>query len=132
MTEKDIISAATGRRKTAVARVQLLKGTGVCKVNRRDASEYFKSEALLKYINQPLDITGLAGQFDIHVYTNGGGISGQAGAVRHALARALCLSDASLRKALKVAGCLTRDPRMKERKKPGLRGARRRFQFSKR
>ncbi len=128
----DYISAATGRRKTAVARVQLLNGTGVCAVNRREPKEYFKSDALLKYVFQPLEIAGVEGKFDIKAFVKGGGVSGQAGAVRHALARALCEFDSSLRAALKAAGCLTRDPRMKERKKPGLRGARRRFQFSKR
>jgi small subunit ribosomal protein S9 len=128
----DYISAATGRRKTAVARVQLLNGTGVCAVNRREPKEYFKSDALLKYVFQPLEIAGVEGKFDIKAFVKGGGISGQAGAVRHALSRALCEADSSLRAALKAAGCLTRDSRMKERKKPGLRGARRRFQFSKR
>ena len=128
----DYISAATGRRKTAVARVQLLNGTGVCVVNRREPKEYFKSDALLTYVFQPLEIAGVEGKFDIKAFVKGGGISGQAGAVRHALSRALCEADSSLRPALKAAGCLTRDSRMKERKKPGLRGARRRFQFSKR
>lgn len=128
----DCISAATGRRKTAVARVQLFNGTGVCAVNRRETKEYFKSDALLKYVFQPLEIAGVEGKFDIKAFVKGGGISGQAGAVRHALSRALCEADSSLRPALKAAGCLTRDSRMKERKKPGLRGARRRFQFSKR
>ncbi len=128
----DIISAATGRRKTAVARVQLIEGTGVCEVNRRDIKGYFNNDALVTYIFQPLKIAGVENKYDIRAFASGGGITGQAGAVRHAISRALCLADATLRGPLKAAGCLTRDPRMKERKKPGLRGARRRFQFSKR
>ena len=128
----DIISAATGRRKTAVARVQIFSGTGNAEINRRDAKDYFHSDALLTYMFQPLKIAGVEGKYDIKAFTNGGGTSGQAGAVRHAIARALCVADATLRAPLKAAGCLTRDPRMKERKKPGQPGARRRFQFSKR
>ena len=129
---QEVIAAATGRRKTAVARVSLVSGEGTCTINRRAAEEYVPDEASRIYMLQPLKIAGVETKYDVVVYANGGGISGQAGAVRHGLARALCAADASLRAALKAAGCLTRDPRMKERKKPGLRGARRRFQFSKR
>ncbi len=128
----DVISAATGRRKTAVARVQLSQGSGSWEVNRRPIEAYFVSEALRAYLLQPLKIVGGEERYDVRVFVNGSGMSGQAGAVRHALARALVSADANLRDALKAAGCLTRDPRMKERKKPGQPGARRRFQFSKR
>jgi small subunit ribosomal protein S9 len=123
---------ATGRRKTAVARVWLAPGTGKWKVNRRGLDDYFCSEALRAYIGQPLKLTGAEQKFDVRASLYGGGISGQAGALRHALARALCVADASLREVLKDSGCLTRDARMKERKKAGRPGARKRFQFSKR
>lgn len=128
----EMISAATGRRKTAVARVQLSSGTGTWEINHRPVEEYFPTEALRTYMGQPLKIVGGDTRFDVRVFVNGGGLSGQAGAVRHALSRALVTADATLREALKTAGCLTRDSRMKERKKPGQPGARRRFQFSKR
>ena len=128
----DIVSSATGRRKTAVARVQLVRGSGAVAVNHREFEEYFNDEALRNYLLQPLKIVALEGTYDVRAFVKGGGISGQAGAIRHALARALVAADASLRKALKDQGCMTRDPRMKERKKPGQPGARRRFQFSKR
>lgn len=127
-----MISAATGRRKTAVARVQLSEGTGAWEVNHRAADAYFPSEALRNYMVQPLKIVGGEAKYDICAFVKGGGQAGQAGAVRHALSRALITADATLREALKSAGCLTRDSRMKERKKPGQPGARRRFQFSKR
>jgi small subunit ribosomal protein S9 len=126
------IAAATGRRKTAVARVRLMSGDGKCVINEVDSVKYIPSEALRNYMLQPLVITNLKDKFDLAVSVKGGGVSGQSGAVRHALSRALILSDASLRDALKKAGCLTRDARMKERKKPGQPGARKRFQFSKR
>ena len=128
----DIISSATGRRKTAVARVQIANGEGKFEVNRRETAAYFPSEALRTYMFQPLKIAGVEDKYDIRAFVKGGGLSGQAGAVRHAIARALCLADATLRTPLKSAGCLTRDSRMKERKKPGQPGARARFQFSKR
>jgi small subunit ribosomal protein S9 len=124
--------AATGRRKTAVARVTLTPGTGHCKVNTKSLADYFCSEALVGYIMQPLQLTNMQDKFDVTAKCNGGGIAGQAGAMRHGLARALILADASLREVLKSSGCLTRDSRMKERKKPGQPGARKRFQFSKR
>ncbi len=126
------IAAATGRRKTAVARVRLIPGDGKCRINDVDSVKYIPSEALRNYMLQPLVITNMKDKFDLAVTVKGGGVSGQSGAVRHALSRALILSDASLREALKKAGCLTRDSRMKERKKPGQPGARKRFQFSKR
>lgn len=124
--------SATGRRKTAVARVNLVPGTGVIKVNKRPIAEYIPSEALVQYVLQPLQLTHSLEKFDVAAYVKGGGIAGQAGAIRHGLARALTVADASLREVLKNSGCLTRDARMKERKKPGQPGARKRFQFSKR
>ena len=126
------ISAGTGRRKTAVARVRLLPGDGKWLVNDVAIEQYVHSEAMRTYLGQPLALTGLTGKFDVVVSAKGGGISGQSGAIRHGLARALVASDANLREVLKKAGCLTRDSRMKERKKPGQPGARKRFQFSKR
>ena len=126
------IAAATGRRKTAVARVRLLSGTGKWTVNGRGIQEYFPSEATRSFMLQPLVLTNTADKFDIVVIANGGGSTGQAGAARHAVSRALVAADPTLREPLKAAGCLTRDPRMKERKKPGQPGARKRFQFSKR
>ena len=122
----------TGRRKSSVARVRLYPGTGVITINGRDVDDYFGLETLKLIINQPLDVTGNVGKFDIVANVNGGGISGQAGAIRHGIARALLLADETYRAPLKAAGLLTRDPRMKERKKYGLTGARRAPQFSKR
>jgi small subunit ribosomal protein S9 len=127
-----VITAATGRRKTAIARVRLVAGTGKWNVNERDLALYFPSEALRNYLMQPLVITNQREKFDISATVKGGGPSGQTGALRHALSRALALADNTLREPLKKAGCLTRDARMKERKKPGQPGARKRFQFSKR
>jgi len=124
--------AATGRRRTAVARVRLTPGSGKWRVNKRQLSDYFPSEALRNYIEQPLKLTNTNEKFDVFARLSGGGISGQAGALRHGLARALAACDASHRDVLKDSGCLTRDSRMKERKKPGQPGARKRFQFSKR
>ena len=122
----------TGRRKSSVARVRLYPGTGVITINGRDVDDYFGLETLKLIINQPLDSTGNVGKFDIVANVTGGGISGQAGAIRHGIARALLLADETYRAPLKAAGLLTRDPRMKERKKYGLKGARRAPQFSKR
>ena len=122
----------TGRRKSSVARVRLYPGTGVITINGRDIDDYFGLETLKLIVNQPLDLTNNVGKFDIVANVNGGGISGQAGAIRHGIARALLLADETYRGALKAAGLLTRDPRMKERKKYGLKGARRAPQFSKR
>ncbi len=122
----------TGRRKKSVARVRIVPGSGVITVNGRDVDEYFGLETLKLIINQPFAITGNEGKFDIITLVRGGGISGQAGAIRHGLARALVQADEANKPALKAAGLLTRDPRMKERKKYGLKGARRAPQFSKR
>lgn len=122
----------TGRRKTSVARVWLRPGRGQMKVNKRSLEEYFPRETHRLLIAQPLEVTGTASQFDVLVNVGGGGLSGQAGAVRHGIARALLTYDDKLRVQLKRAGFLTRDPRMKERKKYGQPGARQRFQFSKR
>jgi len=112
--------------------VRLTGGVGGWKINRRELENYFPSEALCSYIKQPMTLTNTLGKFDIFASLSGGGVAGQAGALRHALARALTVADASLREVLKDSGCLTRDARMKERKKPGQPGARKRFQFSKR
>ena len=122
----------TGRRKKSVARVRLYPGTGAITINGRDIDQYFGLETLKLIVNQPLDLTNNVGKFDIGANVNGGGISGQAGAIRHGIARALLLADETYRGALKAAGLLTRDPRMKERKKYGLKAARRAPQFSKR
>ena len=126
------IAAATGRRKTAVARVRLFSGTGKWTINGRELQEVFPSEATRSFMAQPLVMTNSGERFDVDVIAKGGGTTGQAGAARHALSRALVAADPTLREPLKAAGCLTRDARMKERKKPGQPGARKRFQFSKR
>lgn len=124
---------ATGRRKTAVGRIWLVKpGSGQIKVNDRPIEEYFGRETSQMVIRQPFEITSTVGQFDVIATARGGGLSGQAGAIRHGISKALELADPSLRIPLKRAGFLTRDPRAKERKKYGQRGARARFQFSKR
>ncbi|WP_066640415.1 30S ribosomal protein S9 [Desulfolucanica intricata] len=122
----------TGRRKNAIARVYLLPGDGKFTVNNRPMDAYFGRKSLLKVVRQPLDLTGTNGKFDIKVRVLGGGISGQAGAVKMGIARALVQADPNLRPDLKKAGFLTRDPRMKERRKYGLKKARRAPQFSKR
>ena len=122
----------TGRRKSSVARVRLYPGTGKITINGRDVDDYFGLETLKLIINQPFGVTGTVGKFDIVANVNGGGISGQAGAIRHGVSRALLLADESYRPMLKKSGFLTRDPRMKERKKYGLKAARRASQFSKR
>jgi len=132
VVEKALTYNATGRRKTSTARVILTPGTGKWLVNKRTAEEYFKTEAVIKFIEQPMKLTDSREKFDISARLVGGGVVGQAGALRHAIARALCMADASMRAVLKASGCLTRDARMKERKKYGQPGARKRFQFSKR
>ena len=124
--------AGTGRRKTSVARVRLYNGTGNITVNGRDITDYFGLDTLKYIVRQPLELTNLTGKFDVVINVNGGGLSGQAGAVRHGIARALLLYDENLRSELKKAGFLTRDPRMKERQKYCLKAARRAPQFSKR
>ena len=123
---------AVGRRKHAVARVRLVPGDGKITINKRDIDQYFGLETLKMTVRQPLALTDTASRFDVIVNVLGGGLAGQAGAIRHGIARALCAADADLRSPLKKEGFLTRDPRMKERKKYGLKAARRAPQFSKR
>ena len=122
----------TGRRKSSVARVYLVPGTGKVTINKRDMDEYFGLDTLKVFVRQPLAATETADKFDVLVNVRGGGYTGQAGAIRHGIARALLNVDADYRPILKSAGFLTRDPRMKERKKYGLKAARRAPQFSKR
>ena len=122
----------TGRRKTAVARVRLATGTGKITVNGREFDTYFPLETLRSTVTQPFTVTGTAEKMDARINISGGGPNGQAGAARHGIARALLKFDANLRPQLKAEGFLTRDPRMRERKKYGQPGARKRFQFSKR
>ncbi len=122
----------TGRRKSSVARVYLVPGNGKITINKRDIDDYFGLETLKLIIRQPLELTSTTTKFDILVNVKGGGTTGQAGAIRHGISRALIQADNDLRPSLKKAGFLTRDPRMKERKKYGLKAARRAPQFSKR
>ena len=122
----------TGRRKSSVARVFITPGTGNMTINGRSIDEYFGLETLKVIVNQPIVLTGTQGQYDYKITVKGGGTTGQAGAIRHGISRALIEADADFRPVLKKAGFLTRDPRMKERKKYGLKGARRAPQFSKR
>ena len=122
----------TGRRKKSIARVFMVPGSGNITINKRDINEYFGLETLKVIVRQPLAATETADKYDVKVNVKGGGYTGQAGAIRHGISRALLEADADLRPALKKAGFLTRDPRMKERKKYGLKGARRAPQFSKR
>ena len=122
----------TGRRKRAVARVRITLGQGVITINQKPIDEYFARASLMQIVRQPLEVTQTAGRFDVNVMTIGGGIAGQAGAVRHGIARALLDMDESLREPLRKNGLLTRDPREKESKKYGRKRARKRFQVSKR
>jgi len=122
----------TGRRKTSTARVYLRPGSGDVQVNKKAFEQYFPNETLRMIIRQPLQLTETASKFDIYVNVAGGGPAGQAGAIRHGITRALMEFNADLRRTLKQAGLVTRDPRIKERKKYGQKGARKRFQFSKR
>ena len=132
-TKKKIQYLGTGRRKKAIARVRLIPdGSGSITINKRTLEEYFPQDILKYVVNQPLELTGTAGKFDIIVNVSGGGYTGQAGAIRHGISRALVVADESLKPALKSAGFLTRDPRAKERKKYGLHKARKAPQFSKR
>ena len=131
-TPKKAYFYGTGRRKSSIARVRLYPGSGKITINGRDIDEYFGLETLKLVINQPFGVTNTVGKYDIVANVKGGGISGQAGAIRHGVSRALLLADDSYRTLLKKAGFLTRDPRMKERKKYGLKAARRASQFSKR
>jgi small subunit ribosomal protein S9 len=126
------ITVATGKRKSAVARVRLSLGSGSILVNGREADEYFPREALQILVRRPLEVTDSMGRYDIKATIHGGGVAGQAGALRHGIARAIEKLDSTQRLSLKRAGFLTRDPRRKERKKYGQKGARARFQFSKR
>jgi small subunit ribosomal protein S9 len=128
----DIQFNATGRRKTSVARVTLAPGSGRITINDKPADDYFPRETLRMVIRQPIDLAGITGKYDVQVKVAGGGLSGQAGAVRHGIARAIVDMNSDLRLRLKKEGFLTRDPREKERKKYGQKGARKRFQFSKR
>ena len=130
MTEN--VYYATGKRKNAVARTWLTPGDGKIIINDMPAEEYFKLQTASMIMTQPMTLTGVLGKFDIRATVRGGGVSGQAGALRHSITRALLLWDPDLRQALKKAGFVTRDPRVKERKKYGQKGARARFQFSKR
>lgn len=132
MYESNPYFYGTGRRKSSVARVRVYPGTGKVTINDRDIDDYFGLETLKTIVRQPLVLTETAEKFDIVCRVSGGGVSGQAGAIRHGVARALLQFDENLRPALKKAGFLTRDPRMKERKKYGLKAARRASQFSKR
>ena len=127
----DVISAV-GRRKTSVARVRMTAGAGEIMVNDKSMNDYFSRETLKSIVRQPFELTSTLGKFNVTANVNGGGETGQAGAVRHGISRALCIFDATMRGVLKKAGLMTRDPRMKERKKYGQKGARKRFQFSKR
>ena len=132
MAEVADLSAATGKRKNAIARVRVALGTGAIVINGRDYEEYFPREALQILVRKPLELTDSLERYDINATIHGGGVAGQAGALRHGIARALEKIDGSQRLTLKRAGLLTRDPRRKERKKYGQKGARARFQFSKR
>jgi small subunit ribosomal protein S9 len=126
------VTNTSGRRKKAIARVYLKKGSGVITINDRELTNYFPTGTLQYLIHQPLELTNNAGQFDIKANVDGGGVKGQAEAVRLAISKALCELNAEYRPLLKPSGLLTRDPRMVERKKPGQKKARKRFQFSKR
>jgi small subunit ribosomal protein S9 len=128
----ELVFVATGKRKNAIARVRLLPGTGKIIVNGKNAPDYFHRLTSILLIEQPLELTSNIGRFDVIANVNGGGLSGQAGALRHGITRALMIMDDGLRPVLKKAGLVTRDSRIKERKKYGLAGARRAYQFSKR
>ena len=130
MPEK--VHYATGKRKTSIARVWMKPGDGKVKVNGQDLNQYFKLETAKMIIFQPLELTGTLGQFDIDITVLGGGMKGQAGAIRHGITRGLLAVKDEFRESLKKAGLITRDPRKKERKKYGQKGARKRFQYSKR
>jgi Ribosomal protein S9 len=130
MTEKRFY--ATGKRKCAIVRIYMKEGSGVLTVNKRNFDDYFTRDSLKMIIQQPIELVGKKGKFDFFINVNGGGMAGQAGAVKHGISKALVEYDLALRAALKKAGFLTRDSRIKERKKYGQPGARKRFQFSKR
>jgi len=128
----ETVIMATGKRKNAIARVRMMPGSGKIVVNGKQAPEYFRRMTSILLIEQPLELTSMTGRVDVLARVNGGGLTGQAGALRHGITRALMIMDADLRPVLKKAGLVTRDPRIKERKKYGLAGARRAYQFSKR
>ena len=130
--KENIVFLGTGRRKKSIARVRLMAGTGKITVNGKDLGEYFGTEILKVIVNQPFAVTNTVGKYDVIVKVTGGGYTGQAGAIRHGIARALLQANSEFRPALKQNGFLTRDPRMKERKKYGLKKARKAPQFSKR
>ena len=130
--KENMVYQGTGRRKKSIARVRLMDGNGKITVNGKDLNEYFGTEILKVIVNQPFSVTNTTGKYDVIAKVEGGGFTGQAGAIRHGIARALNEANAELRPALKSNGFLTRDPRMKERKKYGLKKARRAPQFSKR
>ena len=130
--KENIVFLGTGRRKKSIARVRLMQGTGKITVNGKDLGEYFGTEILKVIVNQPFAVTSTEGKYDVICTVTGGGFTGQAGAIRHGISRALVEANEELRSALKHAGFLTRDPRMKERKKYGLKKARKAPQFSKR
>lgn len=130
--KENIVFYGTGRRKNAIARVRLVEGTGKITINGKDIDEFFGLETLKVIVRQPLTVTNTSAKFDVIATVKGGGISGQAGAIRHGIARALNAANSEYRPALKTNGFLTRDPRMKERKKYGLKKARKAPQFSKR
>jgi small subunit ribosomal protein S9 len=132
MTQTQQRYYATGKRKSAIARVYMKAGNGNIVVNKRNYEEYFTRPSLKMIIKQPFEVTGKNAQFDLYVNVSGGGVAGQAGAVKHGISKALLAYDAELRSVLKKAGFLTRDARVKERKKYGQPGARKKFQFSKR
>jgi small subunit ribosomal protein S9 len=132
MAKNTLTYAATGRRKTSVARVTLTEGTGIVKVNGLDADDYFSTALQQELLKKPFQAANVVGKYDVVAVVKGGGKAGQCGAVVHAASRALAASDEELKAVLKKAGFLSRDSRMKERKKPGQPGARKRFQFSKR
>lgn len=128
----EVLYSAVGRRKTATARVTMTPGKGEIIINKKPLETYFPMPTLRMLIRQPLELTGMAGKYDINAFVDGGGLSCQAGALRHGISKALIKLDSELRTRLKKEGFLTRDPREKERKKYGQKGARKRFQFSKR
>lgn len=132
METAEITYEGTGRRKSSIARVVLKPGTGEININKKTLNTYFPSDTLKMIVKQPLDTVAVTGKYDIFVKVHGGGINGQAGAIRHGIARALVHLNSDFRGKLKKEGLLTRDPRAKERKKYGQKGARKRFQFSKR
>ena len=133
VAKKDVaVFCGTGRRKTSIARVRLMPGKGAFTINGKDITEYLPTEVLRVVAKQPFAVSGTEGQYDVVVKVEGGGLTGQAGAIRHGIARALVKADEAYKPAIKAAGLLTRDSRMKERKKPGLKKARKAPQFSKR